>query len=78
MKFHVAKEAWCFFVLFRVASWIGQNHFAAVVVFHPKYFSNHSKLALIAANCILGSLGPCGCRGITNIRVGTPFTLSAL
>ena len=26
----------------------------------PIYFSNHSRFAFIAANCIFGSVGPCG------------------
>src|SRR6185295_15468718 len=44
----------------------------------PRYFSNQSRFACIAANCIFGSVGPCGWRGRTIIRVGTPRAFSAL
>ena len=49
-----------------------------VSAFEPMYFSNHSRFACIAASCIFGSFGPCGWRGSTSIRVGTPCDLSAL
>lgn len=46
--------------------------------FFPMYFSNHSRFACMADNCIFGSFGPCGWRGSTSIRVGTPCALRAL
>ncbi len=45
---------------------------------HFKYFSNQSKLACMAASCIFGSFGPCGCLGRTIILVGTPCCFRAL
>ena len=53
----------------------GLTTFYSVVI--PSHFLNHSRLLLIAINRIFGSCTPCGWRGSTSIRTGTPCVFSA-
>src|SRR6185369_8724465 len=76
------RAALCFLCLFVALTGLLKRGFTDqlrdVCDLPPMYLSNHSRFAFIAANCIFGSFGPCGCRGSTIIRVGTPCTFSAL
>jgi multidrug efflux pump subunit AcrB len=55
-----------------------EKHFSAVAAAVPRWRANHSRLVCMTLRIIFGSLGPCGWRGRTSMRAGTPCARRAL